>query len=67
MLHFCRNPALPSPCCSATSLKRCRCAGAGMMWAWDLSATLGWSSGGGPGGSWLASSTTSPWEVHMSS
>ena len=36
-----------------------------MMWAWDLSATLGWAAGGGPCGSWLGRSTPSPWEVRM--
>ena len=37
-----------------------------MMWAWDLSATLGWAVGSGPCGSWLGRSTPSPWEVRMS-
>ena len=37
-----------------------------MMWQWDLSATLGWASGGGPGGSWLNYSTPTPWKVRMS-
>lgn len=39
-----------------------------MMWQWDLSATLGWASGSGPGGSWLNCSTPTPsttWEVRM--
>ena len=48
-----------------TCQDECRCVGAGMMWAWDLSATLGWTAGGGPGGSWLERSTSSPWEVRM--
>lgn len=37
-----------------------------MMWAYDLSETLGWAASGGPRGSWLAHSTRSPWQVRMS-
>lgn len=36
-----------------------------MLWVWDLSATLGWAAGGGPGGSWLGRSPPSAWEVRM--
>lgn len=35
---------------------------AGMLWMWDLSATLGWAKGGPPG-SWLTRLTPGPWEV----
>jgi len=35
---------------------------AGMLWMWDLSATLGWAKGGPPG-SWLTRRTPGPWEV----
>ena len=34
MLRFSCVPALPLPRCSAMRLRRCRCAGAGMMWGW---------------------------------
>ena len=46
--------------------RQCGRADAGMMWVWDLSATLGWAAGGGPSGSWLTRSTSSHWEVRMS-
>ena len=36
-----------------------------MLWLWDLSATLGWAAGGGPGGSWLTRSAPNPWQVRM--
>ena len=43
------------------------CAGAGMMWLWDLSATLGFAAAGSPGGSWLTSSTPYPYQARLGS
>lgn len=41
---------------------------AGMMWAWDLTATLGWQAPSCPAygsGSWLSHSGQGAWEVRV--
>ena len=51
-------------CATSPLSSVCRNA-AGLMWVWDLPATLGWSAGGSPGDARLKSSTSKSWGVRM--
>ena len=56
----CMKPAANVPSRSAFNSVECVATQvwkpAGMMWVWDLSATLGWQKGGFEPGSWLQAS-----------